>query len=64
TIIGEKTSGSVLSMEYFFIGNLAYTIPMLDYYAFDGTRLDQKGVTPNIVCEQQQALTKALEWLQ
>jgi hypothetical protein len=63
SVIGEKTSGSVLSMEYFSIENLAYTIPMLDYYTFDGQRLDQVGVMPDVVCERENALKVALERL-
>jgi hypothetical protein len=63
TVIGEKTSGSVLSMEYFYIENLAYTIPMLDYYAYDGQRIDQIGVTPDLICDRKDALNIALESL-
>ena len=60
TVIGEKTSGSVLSMEYFNFDNLALTIPMLDYYTYDGKRLDKVGVTPNILCEPKDALDVAM----
>lgn len=61
TLIGAKTAGSVLSMEYFHISNFALTIPMLDYYTFDGKRLDGIGVTPNIICEPSLALEVALQ---
>lgn len=61
TVIGAKTSGSVLSMEYFHISNFALTIPMLDYYTFDGKRLDGIGVTPNVICEPNLALEVALK---
>lgn len=60
TVIGEKTAGAVISMEYFYIQNLALTIPMLDYYTYDGNRLDKIGVEPNIKCEAKDALTITL----
>lgn len=63
TVIGEKTAGAVISMEYFYLQNLAFTIPMLDYYTFDGNRLDKIGVEPNIKCESKDALNIAMSKL-
>lgn len=60
SVIGEKTAGAVISMEYFYLQNLALTIPMLDYYTFDGKRLDKVGVEPNIKCDEKEALTIAM----
>lgn len=60
TVVGEKTAGAVISMEYFYIQNLSVTIPMLDYYTFDGKRLDKIGVEPNIKCDAKDALTVTL----
>ena len=60
TVIGEKTAGAVISMEYFYLQNLALTIPMLDYYTYDGKRLDKIGVEPNIKCDPKEALDVAL----
>ena len=63
TVIGDKTAGAVISMEYFFIQNLALTIPMLDYYTFDGKRLDKIGVEPTIKCEPKDALNIAMSMI-
>jgi C-terminal processing protease CtpA/Prc len=60
TVIGGKTAGAVISMEHFYLQNLALTIPMLDYYTYDGKRLDKIGVEPNIKCEPNEALDMAL----
>lgn len=60
-IIGGKTAGAVLSMEYFKIQNLTITIPMLDYYTSDGKRLDRIGVQPDILCDPKDALTLTLK---
>jgi C-terminal processing protease CtpA/Prc len=60
TVIGEKTAGAVISMEYFYLKNLALTIPMLDYYTYDGKRLDKIGVEPTIKCDPKEALKIAI----
>ena len=59
-IIGGKTAGAMLSMESFYVQNLKLSIPMLDYYTFDGKRLDRIGVKPDILCEPKDALNIAL----
>jgi len=61
TVIGEKTAGAVISMEHFYIQNLALTVPMLDYYTYDGKRLDKVGVEPSIVCDPKEALNVAIK---
>jgi C-terminal processing protease CtpA/Prc len=63
TVVGSKTAGAVISMEYFTVGNLSVTIPMLDYYTADGNRLDKVGVKPDIVCAPKDALTVVLNRL-
>lgn len=60
TVIGSKTAGAVISMEYVPVSNFELTIPMLDYYTYDGKRLDKIGVEPNIACKPSDALTVAL----
>lgn len=60
-VIGAKTAGAMLSMEYFSIENLTISIPMLDYYTSDGKRLDKIGVEPNISCDPLEALNVALK---
>lgn len=60
TVVGAQTAGAVISMEFFPLRNLALTIPMLDYYTFDGKRLDKVGVTPDIVCDPKDALNVAI----
>ena len=60
TIIGGKTAGAVLSMEHFYLYNFALSIPVLDYYTFDGKRLDNNGVEPDVKCNPQDAMTIAL----
>ena len=60
TVIGAKTAGAMISMQYFYAHNFAVTIPVLDYYTFDGKRLDRIGVEPNIACDPKDALNVAL----
>ncbi len=60
TVIGSKTAGAVVSMEYFNLQNFGLSIPILDYYTSDGKRLDKIGVEPNISCEPKDALISAL----
>ncbi len=60
TVIGSKTAGAVVSMQYFYAQNFDLSIPILDYYTFDGKRLDNNGVEPNISCKPEDALLLAL----
>jgi hypothetical protein len=64
TVIGGRTAGAVISMEYVPVRNFELTIPMLDYYTYDGKRLDKVGVEPNIKCEPARALDVALQQIQ
>lgn len=61
TVIGGKTAGAVLSMENHTIQNFVLTMPILDYYTFDGNRLDKIGVEPDITCDPKDALNLALK---
>lgn len=61
TVIGSKTAGAVVSMEIFNVQNFSISIPILDYYTFDGKRLDKIGVEPDISCDPKDALNITLE---
>lgn len=62
TIIGQPTAGSVLNGEYFSIDNNYFVIiPTADFYASDGYRIDQQGVTPNFLADEGYALEEALK---
>ncbi len=62
TIVGQTTAGAMLNGEFFEVGN-GYNIivPTADYYTADRYRIDQKGVTPNIVTEKGEALKHVLK---
>ena len=60
TVIGSKTAGAVVSMDIFNLQNFSVSIPILDYYTFDGKRLDKIGVEPDISCDPKEALNIAL----
>jgi len=62
TIIGENTSGAMLSMKSFKIGNdISLGIPISDYITSSGERIDKVGVKPHIKVDSNDALDKALE---
>jgi hypothetical protein len=62
TIVGEKTAGAMLNGEFFKItDNYSIVIPTADYYTSDGFRIDQQGVTPNIITKQELALEFVLK---
>lgn len=61
TVVGGKTAGAMVSMQYFYTNNFEFTIPILDYYTFDGKRLDMIGVEPNVVCDPKDALELTLK---
>jgi len=62
TIVGSKTAGAMLSATAFQIfGKYKLILPIADFYTFDGIRLDQIGVAPNIETESENALIKVLE---
>lgn len=62
TLIGETTSGLMLSGKQFMVDkqwNL--TLPVANYFTIDHHQLDQVGVKPDVEVNANQALTKALE---
>lgn len=64
TIIGSNTAGAMLSAAPFEIsGKYKLVLPLADFYTYDGIRLDQIGVAPNIETESEKALDKAIEVL-
>lgn len=49
TIVGKKTAGAMLNGEQFKLpSGFSVFVPTADYYAWDGYRIDQNGVKPNI----------------
>lgn len=62
TVVGEKTAGAMLSAASFDVsGKYKLMIPIADFYTYDGLRLDQTGVKPNIKISSQKALDKVLQ---
>ena len=62
TIIGEKTAGAMLSGASFDVmGKYKLIVPIADFYTYDGIRIDQNGVSPNVEVVSEDALDKALE---
>lgn len=62
TIVGERTAGAMLSAAIFIVeGKYKLFLPVADFYTFDGKRLDQAGVEPDISVEPDQALNYVLE---
>ena len=60
TIIGERTAGAILSPAVFDVGGGYYTIiPIAEYLAADGERIEGKGVEPDIKIKP----AKALGWI-
>lgn len=59
-LVGENTAGAMLSGEFFDLGPFRLFLPTADYYTADGTRLDKKGVAPDVEVPSQQALEKTL----
>jgi len=61
-IIGEKTYGGMLAACPFDIaGKYHVMLPIADFYAFDGVRIDRVGVSPDVEVKSADALNKALE---
>lgn len=62
TVVGKKTAGAMLSAALFQVKNKYYIfLPIADYYTSDFIRLDQIGVTPNIMVDQEKALDYVIE---
>ena len=63
-VVGETTAGAMLTGEEFDLGNgFKLFLPTADYYAADGYRIDQKGVTPDIEVKQDEALEYVLNMI-
>jgi len=61
-VIGERTAGAMLSAERMPIDEtFVLFVPVADYMAPDGTRLDKRGVRPDVAVPADQALHAALE---
>lgn len=61
TIVGSNTAGAMLSAAPFQIfGKYKLILPIADFYTFDGIRLDQIGVAPDIETEPENALEKVV----
>jgi hypothetical protein len=61
-VIGEKTAGAMLAAIPFNLsGKYSIMLPIADFYAYDGVRLDKVGVNPDIAVKSEDALNKALE---
>ncbi|MFD0861502.1 S41 family peptidase [Sungkyunkwania multivorans] len=62
TVIGENTSGAMLSAEVIEIDDdYNLFLPIADYFTASGVRLEGKGVAPNIAVDSKEALDMALE---
>jgi hypothetical protein len=56
-IVGEKTAGKMLNGESFPINNeVNLFVPTADFYAVDGYKIDQNGVSPDIKVASEEAL--------
>jgi carboxyl-terminal processing protease len=61
-LIGETTAGEMLSQKMFDIpGGYQLYLPIADYYSVKNGRIEGHGVTPDIICDPDLALEKALE---
>jgi len=61
TIVGEKTAGAMLSGTFFDVsGKYKLFLPIADFYTYDGVRLEEVGVTPDIITKSDDALSKTL----
>ncbi len=64
TIVGEKTGGAMLAASPFTVaGKYTIMLPIADFYTYDGVRLDQVGVSPDIEVKSGEALNKVLEMI-
>ena len=65
TVIGEPTAGEMLSADTIDIGQgWDMFVPVLDYIAADGQRLDLLGVTPDVLVPAEHALEVALQHME
>jgi hypothetical protein len=57
TIVGETTAGAMMNGEILDLDKgFKMIIPTADYYTSDGYRIDKKGVVPNIIVKENEAL--------
>lgn len=62
TIVGGKTAGAMLSAKFFNINEkYKLMLPIADFYTYDGFRIEEIGVSPNVETESSKALEKALK---
>ncbi|EDM42848.1 carboxyl-terminal protease [unidentified eubacterium SCB49] len=62
TLIGENTAGAMLAASPFEVSEkYILSLPIADFYTFDGVRLEGIGVKPNIETESEDALKKVME---
>lgn len=59
TLVGQTTDGAMLNGEKFTIDGYALFMPTAEYYAADGFRIDQQGVSPDVALPADE---DALEW--
>ncbi|MBN2521608.1 MAG: hypothetical protein JXB17_13935 [Bacteroidales bacterium] len=63
-IVGSKTAGNMLSTEHFSIStDFTAIIPTAVYYTSDGYQIEQKGISPDIVINPEEALNYVLKHL-
>lgn len=61
TVIGENTAGEMLSQKPFNLpGDLLLFLPIADYYALDGGRIEGRGVAPDVETAADDAMAAAL----
>ena len=61
-VIGENTAGAMLSSgAYRLSTGFALTLPVADYYTFDGTRIEGLGVKPDVPVRSEKALERVLK---
>lgn len=61
TLIGETTSGEMLSQKMYDIsGGLQLFLPIADYYAINSGRIEGRGVKPHVPVSADQAMETAL----
>lgn len=64
TIVGENTRGAMLAAFPFFVsGKYMLMVPIADYYAHDGARLDKVGVAPDVAVKSADAEKRVMEMI-
>jgi carboxyl-terminal processing protease len=61
-VVGEKTAGQILSPDVFDVGNGYFlVVPIAEYLAPDGNKIEGKGIVPNIKVKSEKALDLVLK---